>query len=118
MSNQEWENLIESKREELSEKIAEQWSSMLTEPVTSSMRAVVLLWDDGDITTGYRDQNSWSAGEHEGKALCVASFGSQYDDSREEFDDVDEYIDFMRREYPPDTDDIIENTLRDLKMTR
>ena len=113
MTKINWKKLIEDNKEKLEEKILEQWKSMLDEPITSSMRAVVLLWDDGDITTGYRDQNSWSMGEHNGTAICIVSFGSTMDESINDFDDVGEYKYFMLSEYPPDMDIIIDLAIRE-----
>lgn len=107
-----WKELIKQKKEEIEKAIFEQWKEMLTAEVTTSMRNVVLLWDDGEVTTGYRDQNSFSRGEHEGIAICIASFGSQKDDSYNDFEDEQEYIDFMCSEYPPDIDDILNQRMK------
>lgn len=109
MNNQEWKELIESKRAEIAEKIIEAWKEMLLVDVCTSMRSGVLLWDDGDVRTFYRDQNSWSEGEHNGTARCIYSTGSQQDDSRSEYDSDEDYIDFMVSEWAPDTDAIIDD---------
>jgi hypothetical protein len=113
MTKINWKELIQNNKDKLEEKIIEQWKLQLDEPVTSSMRAVVLLWEDGDITTVYRDQNSWSIGEHNGTAICVASFGSTMDESINDFEDVEEYKRFMLSEYPPDVDRIIDNVIKE-----
>jgi len=108
-----WKQLIEGKREELEEAIIEQWKLMLDEPETTSMRAVVLLWEDGEVTTGYRDQNSFSHGEHDGTAICIASFGSTKDECMSDFEDINEYKSFMEREYLPGIDDIIDEAIKE-----
>ncbi|KJR97964.1 MAG: hypothetical protein VR68_11695 [Peptococcaceae bacterium BRH_c4a] len=109
-----WKHLIEGKRGELETAIIKQWKLMLDEPETTSMRAVVLLWDDGDVTTGYRDQNSFSQGEHDGTAICIASFGSTKDECMDEFDSADEYRKFIEREYLVDVDDILDMAIADI----
>lgn len=114
MKTNYWKKLIEDNRDKLETAIIEQWKLMLDEPETTSMRAVVLLWDDGEVTTGYRDQNSFSCGEHDGTAICIASFGSTKDNCIDEFDSLSEYKEFMTQEYPPDVDEIIDMTIRDL----
>jgi hypothetical protein len=111
-----WKTLIENNRDKLEEKIIEQWKLMLDEPVVTSMRAVVLLWEDGEITTGYRDQNSWSQGEHKGTAICIASFGSTMDESIHDFDDVGEYRRFMLSEYPPNVDRIVNLAIKEIDI--
>jgi len=116
MTKINWKELIQNNRDKLEEKILEQWKLQLDESVISSMRAVVLLWDDGEITTGYRDQNSWSQGEHIGKAICVASFKSTMDESINDFEDVEEYRKFMLSEYSPDVDQIIDDAIREVSI--
>jgi len=107
-----WKELIEQKREEIEKAIFEQWKDMLTVDQTTSMRNVVLLWNNGEVTTGYRDYNSFSTGEHDGTAICIISFGSQKDDCYSEFEDENEYINFMCSEYPPDIDDILNQRMK------
>lgn len=107
-----WKELIEQKREEIEKAIFEQWKEALTEPQISSMRHVVLLWDDGEVTTGYRDQNSWSTGEHNGTAICMVSFKSQRDDCISDFDSEQDYIDFMCSEYPVDASTMIDDFIQ------
>lgn len=113
MTNSQWIEMIESKRAEIETMVFEQWASMLTESESTSMRAVVLLWDDGAVTTGYRDQNNFSTGEHNGTAICIASFGSQIDRSTfDECESESEYISLMKSEYPVDVDEIINETVK------
>jgi len=118
----DWKKLINDNREELKNAMLEQWKEMLTAEPFTSMRNVVLLWDDGDIAKSYRDQNSFSKGEFDGTAICIASFGGQKDEEvyaefEEEYGDdaEEEYLDFYTSEYPVNTDEIIENVLEHLE---
>jgi 2-hydroxy-3-keto-5-methylthiopentenyl-1-phosphate phosphatase len=124
MTNQEWISLIEQKREELEKEIFEAWKSQILDDPHNNMREVVLLWDDGKITRSYRDHNTWSVGEHNGKAILIASFpggrGDDWQDFMNEFQDEEkanrEYVNFMLSEYPLDVTEHLENTLDFLKV--
>lgn len=110
-----WPEIIEANRDKLEPVILKQWIVMLDEPITSSMQAFVLLWEDGDISTGYREQNSHTVSEHIGESICAASFQGMLDTfgntTPKDFDSIEAYIDFMLSEYPPNIDEIIDEAI-------
>lgn len=115
-----WKKLIEENRAKIEKAIFEAWEYMLTDDYTVSMENAVLLWDDGDITTHYRDQNSFSEGEFNGKAICITAWGGQKDEECyntfvNDYDTLreaeEEYVKFYSHEYPIDTDEIIDRVL-------